>query len=117
MLEGQELARCQALNQAMQDFLRAWSAVSARRNLPGMLDQANLPWFAELNRSLNDTLDTSAFVQRIRDSHDQLFALAREILTQACQDHPVLDGEALKALLATQVPTVAPDRMLPALAD
>ncbi|MCB2016166.1 MAG: tryptophan 7-halogenase [Hydrogenophaga sp.] len=113
----QELARCQALNQAMQDFLRAWSAVSARRNLPGMLDQANLPWFAELNRSLNDTLDTSAFVQRIRDSHDQLFALAREILTQACQDHPVLDGEALKALLATQVPTVAPDRMLPALAD
>jgi hypothetical protein len=26
-----------------------------------MLDQASLPWFAELNRSLNDTLDDAQF--------------------------------------------------------
>ena len=52
-----ELVHCQQLNVAMQAFLRAWSAVSDKRNPAAMLDQAALPWFAELNASLNDPLD------------------------------------------------------------
>ena len=95
-----QLARCQALNAAVQTFLRTWSGVSARRNPPVMLDQAALPWFAELNRSLNDTLDSDAFVQRIRDSHDRLHALAAEILARALSEHPTLDAGSLAERVA-----------------
>ena len=63
-----------------------------------MLDQAALPWFAELNRSLNDTLDDAQFRERIRTSTLQLQALAREIAQRACADHPGLDASALRAL-------------------
>ncbi|HEY9237266.1 MAG TPA: tryptophan 7-halogenase, partial [Burkholderiaceae bacterium] len=73
-----ELAHCQKLNVAVQAFLRAWSGVSARRNPAVMLDQASLPWFAELNRSLNDTLDDAQFRARIRASTRQLRTLAAE---------------------------------------
>ncbi len=45
-----------------------------------MLDHAALPWFAELNRSLNDRLDDDAFVRRMRQSVDRLTALAAELL-------------------------------------
>lgn len=108
-----ELARCQALNRAVQEFLRAWSGVSAKRNPAAMLDQARLPWFAALNRSLNDTLDAAAFVERIRDSHDRLHALGAEILHRALADHPELDTGALGQHLAdhpaTRVETMLPE--------
>ena len=94
-----ELAHCQKLNVAVQDFLRAWSAVSAKRNPAVMLDQAALPWFAELNRSLTDTLDDNAFRARLQKSTGQLRALARELLERAWREHPGLDGSALSALL------------------
>ena len=50
-----ELAHCQALNLAVQALLaRLVGAVSRRgATRPVMLDQAALPWFAELNRSLH----------------------------------------------------------------
>ncbi|MFN3493295.1 MAG: NAD(P)/FAD-dependent oxidoreductase [Hydrogenophaga sp.] len=96
-----ELAHCQQLNKAVQQFLRAWSEHSHRRNAPVMIDHASLPWFAELNKSLNDTLDDAAFATRIRHSCGQLQALAQELLEQATQDHPALDGSALQALLAS----------------
>jgi flavin-dependent dehydrogenase len=95
----EELQHCQRLNIAMQDFLRAWSGVSHRRNRPVMLDQAALPWFAELNRSLNDRLDDAAFKVRMRASAQQLRALAAEILERATRSHPDLAGEDLRALL------------------
>ena len=38
-------------------LLADWSAVSDKPNRAVMLDQAALPWFAELNASLNDQLD------------------------------------------------------------
>lgn len=95
----EELAFCQQLNIAVQKFLRAWSAVSGKRNRPGMLDQAALPWFAELNRSLNDPLDDAAFVERIRASARMLHRLAEELLARASAAHPGLEAAALRALV------------------
>jgi flavin-dependent dehydrogenase len=101
-----ELQHCQRLNFAVQHFLRAWSAVSRKRNPAVMHDQAALPWFAELNRSLNDDLDDDAFKERVRASTDQLAVLAGEILERATGEHPGLDGAELRALLAVK-PTAA----------
>lgn len=101
----EELQHGQRLNLAAQQFFRAWSAVSHRHNPAVMLDQAALPWFAELNRSLNDRLDDAAFAQRMKASIAQLRTLAGEILARAMRDHPGLAGGELQALLAQ-----APDR-------
>ena len=95
-----EMLQCQHLNVAVQDFLRDWSGVSEKRNPAVMLDQSKLPWFAELNRSLNDTLDDEAFVERMRAALAQLQALAVELLARARETHPGLAAEALDALLA-----------------
>ena len=94
-----ELAGSKALNGAMQDFLREWSAVSGRRNPATLLDQAGLEWFAELNRGLRDPLDDEAFKQRIRATTAQLRQLAREIVATACARHPHLPAEPVLALL------------------
>jgi hypothetical protein len=95
-----ELEHCQRLNLAMQRFLRAWSGVSQRRNRAVMHDQAALPWFAELNRGLNHTLDDAAFKARIRESAALLQRLAAEIVARARHEHPGLDGSELTTLLA-----------------
>ncbi len=94
-----ELAHCQKLNIAVQDFLRAWSLVSQKRNPAVMLDQAALPWFAELNRSLTDTLDEAGYQARLKQSTQQLRALAGELMARACNEHPGLDSGALRTLL------------------
>ncbi|MEP7297366.1 MAG: NAD(P)/FAD-dependent oxidoreductase [Burkholderiales bacterium] len=109
-----ELAQCQKLNIEAQAFLRAWSSFSAKRNPAVMLDQASLPWFAELNRSLNDTLDDAQFRARLRASTAQLRQLAGEMLARACAEHPALDGSALRALVAG---TAAPADARPLLAE
>ena len=93
-----ELNHCQQLNHSVQGFLRAWSVVSEKRNPAVMLDQAQMPWFAELNRSLSDTLDTPSFLQRIRDANAQLSRLAAEIVQRAQADHPDLPGIDLAPL-------------------
>lgn len=95
-----ELAHCQKLNVAAQNFLREWSTHSEKKNPAVMLDQASMPWFAELNRGLNDTLDDTQFRARIRASTAQLNALAAEMLVRACAEHPGLEGGVLRALLA-----------------
>jgi flavin-dependent dehydrogenase len=104
-----ELQHCQRLNFALQGFLRAWSAVSRRRNPPVLLDHAALPWFAELNRSLTDRLDDRAFVQRLKDSTARLDLLAAEILERATRDHPALDGSGLRAELGERPTGVTGD--------
>jgi flavin-dependent dehydrogenase len=104
----EELQHCQRLNFAMQDFLRAWSKQSARRNPAVMLDQAALPWFAELNRSLGDRLDDTAFQLRMWASAAQLQLLAAEILQRAEAEHPGLDSPALRAVLAGRRGTASP---------
>jgi hypothetical protein len=83
-----ELMHCQRLNLAVQDLLRRWGQVSQRRNPAQMLDQASVPWFVELNRSLGDRLDDSAFRQRLRDATARLHALADEMLQRAQSEHP-----------------------------
>jgi len=106
-----ELADCQQLNSTVQAFLRQWSGHSGRRNPAVMLDQAAMPWFAELNRSLTDTLDTPAFRDRIRQSRQQLRQLAAQILARAMDEHPGLDGAALRGLVGDVV--VQGEWMLP----
>ena len=113
----EELQHCQRLNFAMQDFLRAWSKQSAKRNPAVMLDQAALPWFAELNRSLNDRLDDAAFRARIRDAARMLRSLAEEMLERAMAEHPDLDARALQAVLgpvAANAATVSEAMLFPA---
>jgi hypothetical protein len=100
-----ELAQCQALNLAVQAFLRHWSTQSRQRNPAVMLDQAEMPWFAELNRSLTDTLDTPAFAERIRDSHARLYALAAEIMVRAQAENPGLDAGELGRLVGQREQT------------
>jgi flavin-dependent dehydrogenase len=96
-----ELAHCQKLNFAMQAFFRDWSARSQKRNPAVMLDQAALPWFAELNKSLHDPQDDdTAFQHRIRGSTAQLNTLAREILGRACTEYAELDASPLLLLLS-----------------
>jgi hypothetical protein len=90
-----ELTSSKALNLAMQDFLRRWSEANEPGNAPVMLDQARLPWFAELNRGLCDRLDDDAFLRRMRATSAQLRVLAREIVGTAQAAHPGLDGGAV----------------------
>ena len=80
--------------------VRRWGEVSHRRNAPVMLDQASVPWFVELNRSLQDRLDDEAFRQRMREATSRLHVLARELLQRARADHPGLDGSELLDVLA-----------------
>ena len=95
-----ELAVCQKLNIEVQNFLRAWGGVSERRNLPVMLDQASVPWFVELNRSLHDSrLSDADYRERIRAAARTLQQLAGELLQRGTHEHPGLDGTALRALL------------------
>ena len=93
-----ELGHCQRLNLEVQALLRNWSAArpeAMRKNPATMLDQAALPWFAELNRSLTDTLADEPFRERIRQSTRQMQALAAEIADRADGG----DASALRRLL------------------
>ena len=94
-----KLANIQAVNAEMQGFLRAWNRVRAKRNSPQMLDQASLPWFAQLNKELRDELSDAQFAARIDAQLLQLQALASEIVVAAVRDYPSLDAGALTALL------------------
>ncbi len=94
-----ELAHCTKLNVAVQDFVRHWSGLSARRNRAVMLDQASVPWFVALNRSLADTLDEQAFRHRLCQSALRLRTLATEIMDRGCTEQPALDGGPLRAAI------------------
>ena len=102
-----ELAQCQKLNVVVQALLREWSGHSHKRNPAVMIDQASMPWFAELNRSLNDTLDDARFLARLRQSTAQLQALADEIVERACCGYPALDGGTWRARIAACGPAGA----------
>ena len=94
-----ELAQCQQLNVAVQAWLRQWCGVSTKRNPAVMLDQATVPWFSELNRSLQDTLDDAAFRAKLKLAARRLRALAGEALQRGLSEHPGLDGSALRAAI------------------
>ena len=94
-----ELNRCNTLNAAMQTFMREWSAKSAKRNAAVMLDQADLPWFAELNHSLLDTLDDEGFRARIKQNTAMLEDLAAQIVARARAQAPELAAAAVQSLI------------------
>jgi flavin-dependent dehydrogenase len=94
-----DLAHSQKLNLAVQAYLRAWGGVSQKRNPPLMLDQAMLPWFAELNRSLTDTLDDQAFRHKLHDAARLLRTLATEMLARGRSEYPQLNGDDLQAMI------------------
>jgi flavin-dependent dehydrogenase len=99
------LGNVQQLNIAMQEFLLAWHKVSKQRNLPRMLDQSRLDWFAELNRGLTDSLDGDGFTRRMNDMLAQLDQLAAEIVTRATSAYPMLDGSKVLALVNAKMET------------
>jgi hypothetical protein len=93
------LANAQALNVEMQKLFRAWGECGEQRNPAVMLDQASLPWFAELNRGLADTLDDAAFARRTDETFGQLSALAGQVVERALEAHSTLDGAPVLALI------------------
>jgi flavin-dependent dehydrogenase len=95
-----ELAFTQVLNLRVQELLRAWSGAQRPQNPARMLDQAALPWFAELNRGLGDRLDDAAFHARLRRNTGLLHELAAEILARAREAVPEIDVTALEQALA-----------------
>lgn len=103
--------RGRALNLSVQALLADWG----RRNLAAppvledgrLLDQYTIGWFHELNRALNDVLDTDALAARLQSNVARMEWLAGEILQRARQHHPDLDDHGLQALLASAVPREA----------
>ena len=78
-----------------------------------MLDQASVPWFVELNRSLHDSrLSDADYRARIREAARTLQQLAGELLQRGQQEHPNLDGAALRALLPAWALVPAEDSLL-----
>lgn len=104
----QPLAAVQGLNVAMQDFVREWDLAGRDADVPQMLDQAGLPWFAELNRGLGDVLDDAAFGDRLRLNLAQLDTLAVQIVAYARERHPQLDATAVWATLSDKERAWAP---------
>ena len=100
------LACCQQINIEVQMLFRAWSLLGQPNNAPVMLDQASLPWFAELNASLHDTLDEAGFKGRIAQSTAMLQALAQEIADRGLARHASLDTRALRAAIG-ELPAAA----------
>jgi hypothetical protein len=95
-----ELSATQVLNLRVQELVRSWARSQRSANPARLLDQAALPWFAELNRSLGDPLDEAAFHARIRRNTALLHELAAEILARARQAVPDIDAVELEKSLA-----------------
>ncbi len=94
-----ELAAAQKLNLHVQALACSWAKVGEARNPAQLLDQGALPWFAELNRSLGDSLDTAQFHARIRRNARFLHELAAEIAVRARGALPEEDLTALNQAL------------------
>ena len=99
---AEPLQRARRLNASVQKTLHDWG-VSMRDDAslrgPAMLDQASLPWFAELNRGLRDVLDDDAFRRRIATNVEQLEALAVEIEALAAADRKRMPRRPLSTSL------------------
>jgi flavin-dependent dehydrogenase len=100
-----ELAEGKALNLWMQKLLGDWGRANpARAPSARFLDQAGIPWFAELNRALQDRDDDAAFRAAIRANVQRLRHLAAELRDLAVAGTPGLDTAALDTLLASTTP-------------
>ena len=102
------LTAVQKLNIAMQQFLREWDAAGRRPDSARMLDQAALPWFAELNRGLTDTLDAAGFALRIEHGLALLDRLALQIVDEAGTACTGLDAGPVLANLSNRARSAEP---------
>jgi flavin-dependent dehydrogenase len=91
---GDELLVAADLNGRMQAFFQAWHAVSEGRNRKVMLDQRELTWFADMNRTLHDVLDDDTLAARLVANVDMMRSLAASIVERGAADHPGLLDEA-----------------------
>ena len=89
---ARELETAQNLNQRMQAFFLRWHGCSHGRNPRALLDQRELPWFAEMNATLHDPLDDASLRARLRENVELLQGLAASIVERAVAD----GGEALR---------------------
>ena len=102
---AEPLAICEKLNREIQLLLRRAAGAATGENPAQMLDQYRMPWFAELNRSLTDSLDPAAVEGRIRANAAMLEMLAGEILGRVrAIATPTLDDLPLLATVAARVP-------------
>ena len=108
-----EFTLTMALNDALQIFMREWSALSAKRNAAHMLDQAAVQLGKPVERGLRDTLDDAAFKNRIRETTALLKTLASEIVALALADHPQLDTTAVRKLLGEIPPPTSTPLLFP----
>lgn len=87
---GDELVAASELNTRMQAFFQRWHACSDRRNPRRMLDQRDLTWFADMNRTLHDQLDDASLAERLRNNVAMMRSLAACTVERAAEDHPEL---------------------------
>ncbi|WP_257389011.1 NAD(P)/FAD-dependent oxidoreductase [Tahibacter caeni] len=87
-----ELEAARALNVEMQAFFGRWMAQNPPSNPAVLLDQGELQWFHELNRTLHDPLDDAGVRAQIRANVELLRNLAAGIVAQALRDCPDLAG-------------------------
>ncbi len=121
LVEVQTMARLQPdlawshrLNVAVQAFLRAWGEVDDGARPPGMLDQASLAWFAEMNRALTDQLSDAEFAARLEANLQLLHQVAEQLMDRALRAHPQLPTQALRAVMAERpAPPAGMDLLFP----
>ena len=102
-----EFAEAAQLNLDMQAFLRRWSELSPRPNLPCMFDQQDLGWFVGMNSSLHDQLDDAGIRERLRSNVALMRNLAATIVARAQAACPALDAGPLPAQASPSTPLFA----------
>lgn len=85
---AEPLAACAALNRDVQVLLRRAAGSDVGTTSARMLDQCDLPWFADMNRGLRDELDETALQRRIEANAAMLHQLAAQILQRVNAGHP-----------------------------
>jgi hypothetical protein len=97
-----QFAHAAELNVALQSLLRDWGRRNTAALVPDdrMLDQYKIDWFREMNRALSDTLDDTAFFERMASNVERMQWLAGEILARARVSHADIEDRGLDLLLA-----------------
>lgn len=95
-----DLTWSQRMNMEMQKVLRDWGSLDDGLGPCGMLDQARLPWFAELNRGLPDMLTDSQFAERLQTNLELMHQLAQQLIDRAACTHSSLPTAGLRAAMA-----------------
>lgn len=119
LLDAQLMARLQAdltwsqrMNIEMQKVLRDWGSLDDGLSPGRMLDQARLPWFAELNRGLPDVLTDGQFADRLQTNLQLMHQLAQQLMERAVSKHSSLPTARLRAVMAERAPSAGGPALL-----